>query len=170
MLSEVRAPRVQIAYDVEVSGQNKSVELPFVMGVMADLSGHDAAALPPVKDRSFVEIDAANFDRRMQEVTPGLRIHVPNRLAQDQGDMMAVDLQFQQMDDFRPDRLARQIPALANLLDAREKLATLLLYMDGKFNAADLIKQLLDNQQLLSQVADLESTQAGVHDTKSQGE
>jgi type VI secretion system protein ImpB len=153
LLAETRAPRVQIVYDVEVSGEHKSVELPFVMGVMADLSGHDAPALPPVKERHFVEIDASNFDRRLQEISPGLEMKVPNRLSD--GGEMAVELQFRQMEDFRPDRLARQIPALASLLEAREKLSTLLSYMDGKTRAGDLIKQVLDDKGLLTQIAEL---------------
>jgi type VI secretion system protein ImpB len=158
LLAEVRAPRVQIVYDVEVSGEQKSVELPFVMGVMADLSGYDAPALPPVKERRFVEIDAANFDRRMRDVSPGLQMQVPNHLGQE--GVMDVRLQFCQMEDFRPDRVARQIPALASLLEAREKLSTLLSYMDGKTRASDLLQQVLDNTQLLQQIANSEKNQA----------
>lgn len=163
LLAETRAPRVQIVYDVEVSGERKSVELPFVMGVMADLSAHDAAALPPVKERRFVEIDNTNFDRRLQEVSPGLQLRVPNRLGDD--GVMVADLQFRQMEDFRPDHVARQIPALASLLDAREKLSTLLSYMDGKTRAGELIQQVLGDKKLLSQIAE-----AGPMDTNGRAD
>ena len=150
-LAENRAPRVHIAYDVEVSGEQKTVELPFVMGVMADLSGHDANALPQVSERRFIEVDESNFDTRMQDIAPSLLLRTPNRLNGD--GLLVADLQFRKMDDLRPDQVARQIPALASLLDAREKLSALLAYMDGKTSTSDVLQQILSDKKLLEQVA-----------------
>jgi type VI secretion system protein ImpB len=150
-LGENRAPRVHIAYDVEVSGEQKSVELPFVMGVMADLSGHDSNALPSVVDRRFVDIEASSFDMRMQEISPSLHLKADNKLTGE--GVLTADLQFRRIEDFRPDKVAKQIPALASLLDARQKLSALLSYMDGKAGAGELLKQILENKELLKQIA-----------------
>jgi type VI secretion system protein ImpB len=152
-IAENRAPRVHIAYDVEVSGEQKTVELPFVMGVMADLSGHDAAALPQVAERRFVEVDESNFDVRMREISPSLQLRTPNQITGDS--LLVADLQFRKMEDFRPDQVARQIPALASLLEAREKLSALLAYMDGKTSTSDVLRQILQDKELLKQVAEL---------------
>lgn len=152
-LAENRAPRVHIAYDVEVSGEQKTVELPFVMGVMADLSGHDTHSLPPVSDRRFLDIDQSNFDTSLQKISPSLLLKVQNRLGGE--GLLAADLQFRKMEDFRPDQVARQIPALASLLEAREKLSALLAYMDGKTSASDVLQQVLNDKGLLKQVAAL---------------
>jgi type VI secretion system protein ImpB len=150
-LTENRAPRVQIMYDVEVAGEQKTVELPFVMGILADLSGHDSDALPQVSDRRFVDIDASTFDLRQREISPSLTLQVNNQISGD--GLLNVDLQFRCMEDFRPDQVARQIPALRSLLEAREKLSTLLAYMDGKAGAEEILNQILHNQKLLEQVA-----------------
>lgn len=157
-IAENRAPRVHIAYDVEVSGEQKTVELPFVMGVMADLSGHDAASLPPVAERRFVEIDQSNFDTRMREISPSLHLRAANRVTGD--GLLVADLQFRKMEDFRPDQVARQIPALASLLEAREKLSALLAYMDGKASASEVLRQVLQDKKLLKQVAELKRPDA----------
>jgi type VI secretion system protein ImpB len=160
-IAENRAPRVQIAYDVEVSGEQKTVELPFVMGVLADLSGHDADVLPQVSERRFVEIDQASFDLHMQQISPSLFLQIKNHISGE--GVLVADLQFKKIEDFRPDQVARQIPALAKLLEAREKLSSLLAYMDGKTNTSELINQILNDKKLLEQLAKSKKTDSDVH-------
>jgi type VI secretion system protein ImpB len=142
-----RAPRVQIEYDVEVYGSEKKVQLPFVMGVMADLSGQPAEALPPVKDRKFLEIDIDNFDERLKSIQPRVAMTVPNTLTGNGN--MAFEMTFSSMDDFSPAVVARKTEALNRLLDARSQLTNLLTYMDGKSGAEELITQLLAEPALM---------------------
>src|SRR5262247_3928624 len=148
-----RAPRVQIEYDVELYGAQQKVELPFVMGVMADLSGKPAEALPDVADRKFLEIDIDNFDQRLKAMKPRVAFQVPNTLTGD-GNLM-VDITFESMDDFSPAAVARKVDALNKLLEARQQLASLVTYMDGKSGAEQLIKKLLQDPTLLKAVAAL---------------
>jgi type VI secretion system protein ImpB len=154
-----RAPRVQIAYDVEHYGSPTTIELPFVMGVMADLAGKSETkeATKPVNDRTFVDVDAGRFGKFMEALAPRVKARVPNRLpAKDDAadEEMFVDLSFKSMSDFTPDKVAEQVPALAELLKMRRQLEELLGYMDGKVNAEKRIAQLLQNEPLLMQVAD----------------
>jgi type VI secretion system protein ImpB len=142
-----RAPRVQIEYDVEVYGSEKKVQLPFVMGVMADLSGKPAEDLPAVSDRKFLDIDVDNFDSRMKAIKPRVVFSVPNKLT-GQGNL-AVDLTFEGMDDFSPDAVARKIEPLSKLLNARTELHNLLSYMDGKAGAEDLMAKVLADPALM---------------------
>jgi type VI secretion system protein ImpB len=141
-IGESRAPRVQIEYDVEVYGSNKKVELPFVAGVMADLSGDNTEKLESVDDRKFLEIDNDNFDKRMTEINPQLSFNVPNVLTND-GTLLDVDLDFKTMEDFDPAQIVKKIPELAVLLEARSQLKELMAYMDGKSAAEDVIHELL---------------------------
>ena len=155
-----RAPRVQIAYDVEHYGSPTTIELPFVMGVMADLAGASESreAQKPVNERNFVEVDAGRFGKFMEALAPRIKARVPNRLPAKEGETsdeeMFVDLSFKSLRDFAPDRVAEQVPALAELLRMRRQLEELLGYMDGKVNAEKRIAQLLSNQPLLAQVAE----------------
>jgi type VI secretion system protein ImpB len=154
-----RAPRVQIAYDVEHYGSPTTIELPFVMGVMADLAGKSETkeAMKPVNERSFVEVDAGRFGKFMEALAPRVKARVPNKLPSKDGapdEEMFVDLSFKSMSDFTPDKVAEQVPALAELLKMRRQLEELLGYMDGKVNAEKRIAQLLQNEPLLMQVAD----------------
>jgi type VI secretion system protein ImpB len=154
-----RAPRVQIAYDVEHYGSPTTIELPFVMGVMADLAGKSETkeAMKPVNERSFVEVDAGRFGKFMEALAPRIKARVPNRLPGKDGatdEEMFVDLSFKNMSDFTPDKVAEQVPALAELLKMRRQLEELLGYMDGKVDAEKRIAQLLQNEPLLMQVAD----------------
>jgi type VI secretion system protein ImpB len=142
-----RAPRVQIEYDVEVYGAEKTVQLPFVMGVFSDLSGKPAEPLPPVADRKFLEIDVDNFDERLKSMKPRVALDVPNTLT-DQG-KLAVDITFESMDDFTPGAIARKVEPLRKLLEARSQLSNLLTYMDGKTGAEELIAKLLADPALL---------------------
>jgi type VI secretion system protein ImpB len=150
-ISRNRAPRVQIEYDVELYGAQKKIELPFVMGVMADLSGKPAEALAPVADRKFLEIDVDNFDERLKACKPRVAFQVPNTLTGEGN--LSVELTFQSMDDFSPAAVARKVDALNKLLTARTELANLLSYMDGKSGAEDLIARLLNDPDLLKSLA-----------------
>lgn len=143
-----RAPRVQIEYDVELYGAEKKVQLPFVMGVMADLSGKPADALPAVADRKFLEIDVDNFDARMKSMKPRVAFQVPNTLTGEGN--LPVDITFESMDDFTPAAIARKVDGLKNLLDARQQLSNLITYMDGKTGAEELITKVLNDPALLS--------------------
>jgi type VI secretion system protein ImpB len=146
-----RAPRVQIEYDVELYGAEKKIELPFVMGVMADLSGKPAEALPAVGDRKFMEIDVDNFDERLKSCKPRVAFQVPNTLTGEGN--IAVEMTFESMDDFSPAAVARKVDSLNKLLTARTELANLLTYMDGKSGAEELIKKLLNDPSLLQAVS-----------------
>lgn len=146
-----RAPRVQIEYDVETYGSQKKVQLPFVVGVMSDLSGKPAEPLPPVADRKFLEIDVDNFDDRMKAMKPRVAFMVPNTLTGEGN--LAVDITFESMDDFSPAAVARKVEALSKLLEARTQLSNLLTYMDGKSGAEDLIARVLNDPALLQTLA-----------------
>jgi type VI secretion system protein ImpB len=147
-----RAPRVQIEYDVEVYGAEKKIQLPFVMGVMSDLSGKPAEDLPPVEDRSYLEIDVDNFDSRLKAMKPRTAFTVPNTLTDDGGDLM-VDITFESMDDFSPAAVARKVDGLKDLLDTRTKLSNLVTYMDGKSGAEKLIAKAIEDQGLMQALA-----------------
>ena len=144
-----RAPRVQIEYDVEVYGAEKKVQLPFVMGVMSDLSGKQDpdTPLPPVAERKYLEIDVDNFDDRMKAMKPRVGFQVPNTLTGEGN--IAVDLTFESMDDFSPAAVARKVDATNKLLQARTQLSNLVTYMDGKSGAEDLIARAMSDPALL---------------------
>lgn len=142
-----RAPRVQIEYDVELYGAEKKVQLPFVMGVMADLTGNAGKPQPPVADRKFLEISVDNFDDRLKGMQPGVNVTVPNTLT-GEGNLRA-DIQFESLDDFSPAAVAKKVPALKALLEARQQLANLITYMDGKSGAETLIAKLLNDPETL---------------------
>jgi type VI secretion system protein ImpB len=146
-----RCPRVQIEYDVELYGAEKKVELPFVMGVMADLSGKPAEALPPVSDRKFLEIDVDNFDDRLKACKPRVAFQVPNTLTGEGN--LAVEMSFDSMDDFSPAAVARKVDSLNKLLQARTELSNLMTYMDGKDKAEELVGKLLANPELMKSLS-----------------
>ena len=146
-----RAPRVQIEYDVELYSAEKKVQLPFVMGVMSDLSGKPSEPLPPVADRKFLEVDVDNFDSRMKSMKPRAAFQVPNTLTGEGN--VAVDITFESMDDFSPAAVARKVDALAKLLEARQQLSNLITYMDGKTGAEELLAKVLADPALLSTLA-----------------
>jgi type VI secretion system protein ImpB len=142
-----RAPRVQIEYDVEVYGAEKKIQLPFVMGVMADLSGQPADPLAPVAERKFLEIDVDNFDERLKAMKPRVAVQVPNTLTGEGN--LSVEMTFESMDDFTPAAIARKVGSLNKLLEARSQLSNLMTYMDGKTGAEDLIAKLLAEPALM---------------------
>ncbi len=146
-----RAPRVQIEYDVETYGSQKSVQLPFVVGVMSDLSGKPTEPLPAVADRKMLEIDVDNFDDRLKSIKPRAAFTVPNTLTGEGN--LAVDITFESMDDFSPAAIARKVEGLNKLLEARTQLSNLLTYMDGKTGAEDLINKVLQDPALLQTLA-----------------
>jgi type VI secretion system protein ImpB len=146
-----RAPRVQIEYDVEVYGAEKKVQLPFVMGVLSDLSGKPVDPLAPVADRKFLEVDVDNFDSRMKSMKPRVAFQVPNTLTGEGN--MSVDITFENMDDFSPAAVARKVDSLNKLLEARQQLQNLVTYMDGKTGAEELISKLMADPALMSSLA-----------------
>jgi type VI secretion system protein ImpB len=147
-----RAPRVQIEYDVELYGAQKKVQLPFVMGVLSDLSGKSEDPLPAVADRKFLEIDVDNFDARMKSMKPRVAFQVENTLTGDGN--LPVDITFESMDDFSPAAVARKVDGLNKLLEARTQLSNLITYMDGKTGAEELIAKVLADPTLLKTLTD----------------
>lgn len=154
-----RAPRVQIEYDVELYGAEKVIQLPFVMGVMADLSGKPEEAPPPVAERKFLEIDVDNFEERLKSMKPRVAFQVPNTLTGEGN--LSVELTFESMDDFSPAAVARKVDGVKQLLEARTQLSNLLTYMDGKSGAEGLIANALNDPTLLQALASAPKPQEG---------
>lgn len=150
-----RPPRVQIQYEDPYNAE-KLVEIPFVMAVMSDLSGNASdVEKAPIADRKYLDIDMDNFDDRMKAIKPGVSFKVTNKLGDAKGDeKMSIKLDFEKMTDFNPAQVVRNIPALAKLLKAREQLANLQRYMDGKVAAEDQIKALLKDPELMRLLKD----------------
>jgi len=146
-----RAPRVQIEYDLETNGAMQKKQIPFVMGVLADLSGKSAEELPEIEQRKALEIDMDNFDSRLKAMKPRVTFAVPNKLTGE--GQLAVDLTFESMDDFSPAAIAKKVEPLAKLLEARTQLSNLVTYMDGKAGAEKLITQALQDPALLQSLA-----------------
>lgn len=145
-----RAPRVQIEYDVELYGSEKKVQLPFVIGVMADLTGNSLQELPALSERKMLEIDIDNFDTRLKSLQPRAAFRVDNTLTGE--GQLPVDIIFESMESFSPAAVARKVPSLARLLEARMQLANLLTYMDGKAGAEELVARLLSDRTLLEEL------------------
>ncbi len=149
-----RPPRVNISY-ADPYDSEKMVELPFVMGVMSDLSGNASKVeKPALAERNFTDVTAATLDDYMASVSPALSFAVDNKLDPDSGTKLGVNLEFSSMDDFGPAQVARQVPALAKLLEAREQLANLSRYMNGKSKAQDHLKALLEDPELMAALAE----------------
>jgi len=145
-----RAPRVHITYEDPYDAE-RLIELPFVMGVMSDLSGNNPGVeKAKLDDRKFLEFDMDNFDTRMAAIQPGVTMRVANKLSDNPDEKMSVNLRFNKMADLTPVAIARMVPATAKLLEAREQLANLLRYMDGKVGAEDQLKKLLADPQLMN--------------------
>lgn len=141
VLTRVRPPRVKITYDVEIGNAIEKKELPYLIGVLSDLSGKPEKALPPLKERKFVEIDRDNFNDVLASIEPRLTMRVPNRLA-GEGEMTSVELKFRHIDDFEPMEVVRQVPALNTLLEARQRLRDLLAKLDGNDSLDALLREL----------------------------
>ena len=164
-----RAPRVHITYEDPYDAE-RLIELPFVMGVMSDLSGNNSAVeKPKVEERKFLDFDMDNFDGRMAAIQPGITMRVANKLGDNPDEKMSVSLNFSKMSDLTPVAVARQVPATAKLLEAREQLANLLRYMDGKVAAEDQLKKLLADPQLMAALKErTAATQASEPDAEKQ--
>jgi len=145
-LDRVRRPRVQITYDVETGGAMQKVELPFVVGVMADLSGQPKEALRPIKERKFVNIDRDNFNEVLARSAPRLAMKVDNKLTAEDT-KLAVELNFKHIDDFEPAKVAEQIGPLKELLDMRHRLTQLLTKMEGNDKLEQLLGDVLNNTE-----------------------
>ena len=151
-LNRVRKPRVHITYDVETEGAQIQRELPFVVGIMGDFSGDPTTPLKPLADRKFTQIDRDNFNDVMASMAPGLKLKVDNKLADD-GTQMSVDLKFSSMDDFDPVQVVKQVPALAALLETREKLRDLMSKADRSQELENLLEQVLKSEQDLKSLS-----------------
>ncbi len=152
-LDRVRAPRVHITYDVETGGAIEMKELPFVMGVLADLSGQPVEPLPKLKERKFVEVTPDNFDDVLKSMRPHLAFKVENLLAEDpDAGQLGVDLRFDSMDDFSPDRVAEQVPALKKLLELRTQLADLRGSLQGNDKLDEILQETLSSEEKLNQL------------------
>lgn len=152
-LDRVRAPRVQITYDVEVGDSIEKKEIPFVVGVLGDFSGKPGEPLPKMKDRKFVEIDRDNFNKVLEGMKPRVAFRVENKLAND-GSQLAVDLSFKSMDDFHPENVAEQITPLKKLVEARKRLSDLLTKLDGNDKLDELLQDIISNTDALKKLGD----------------
>jgi type VI secretion system protein ImpB len=151
-LKRVRRPRVHITYEVETEGAEILRELPFVVGIMGDFSGDPTQPLRPLSERKFIQIDRDNFNEVMARMTPGLKLRVDNKLADD-GSQMAVSLQFNSIEDFEPARVAEQVPALKALLETRNKLRDLMSKVDRSEQLESLLEQILTNENELKSLS-----------------
>ena len=158
-----RAPRVHIEYEVETFGSRQKIELPFVMGVMSDLSGKSEVEKKSLDKRDFSEFDMDNFEQRMEAIAPRAVFQVDNTLTGD-GSKLGVDLTFKSMDDFSPGAVAKNVPALAKMLEARQELSDLMAYMDGKDGAQDLLDKVLKDPELMQTLASAKQANAGAAD------
>jgi type VI secretion system protein ImpB len=147
-LQKVRPPRVQMTYEVEIGDAKENKELPFVVGVIGDFGGNPAVAKTALKDRNFVKIDNDSFDEVLKGVAPVASFRVPNHLSEG-GGSFGVQLQFESMEDFRPESVVRQVAPLAALLDARTKLADLRNKLAGNDKLEDILSEVLNNTEKL---------------------
>lgn len=164
-LDRVRRPRVQITYDVETNGAMQKTELPFVVGVMADLSGKPTEALRSVKERKFVNIDRDNFNDVMARNAPRVAMKVDNKLTGEGDTKLAVELNFKSIDDFEPARIAEQVPALKELLDMRTRLTQLLSKMEGNDKLEQMLTDVLSNTEKAMALA----KEMGIEEPKKEG-
>ena len=151
-LARVRKPRVHITYEVETEGAMVVKELPFVVGVMGDFSGKPAQALPPLKERKFVEIDRDNFDKILAGMTPRLAFRVEDKLTDNAGNQLNVELKFNSIDDFSPENVARQIDPLRKLPETRDKLKDLMNKMEGNDKLTEMLDGIIQNTETRSEI------------------
>jgi type VI secretion system protein ImpB len=147
-LDRVRKPRVQITYDVEVGDAIEMKELPFVLGVLADLSGQPKEKLKRMKDREFVEIDRDNFNQVLKGAQPRLTYRVPNRLADDDS-KLGVELQFENIEDFGPEAVAQQVEPIRKLVEARQRLSELAIKISSNDQLDELLQDIVQNSEQL---------------------
>ncbi len=162
-LDRVRPPRVHITYDVEIGDAIEMKEIPFVVGVLADLSGKPDEPLPKMKDRKFIEIDRDNFNQVLEGMKPRLAYRVDNKLTNDDT-KMAVELRFKSMDDFHPERVAQQVEPLRKLVEVRQRLSDLVSKLDGNDRLEELLQDVLSSTEKVEQLA----KDAGVEKSEEQ--
>lgn len=150
-IDRVRAPRVHITYDVEVGDAIEMKEIPFVVGVLADLSGKPDEPLPKLKDRKFVEIDRDNFDNVLAAMKPRVAYRVENKLTGDDS-KLAVELRFKSLDDFHPEQIVQQVTPLKKLVEARGRLSDLLNKLDGNDKLDELLQDIMSNTDALQKL------------------
>lgn len=156
-IDRVRAPRVHITYDVEIGGASENKEIPFVVGVLADLSGKPDEPLPRMKERKFVEIDRDNFNKVLAAMKPRVAFRVDNKLSDDDS-KLAVDLRFSSLDDFTPEQVVQQIDPLRKLVETRRRLSDLLNKLDGNDRLDELLQEAISSTEGLQRLG----AQAGV--------
>lgn len=152
-IEKIRKPRVQISYELEENGASVKKEIPFVMGVMGDYSGHGEAGQVPLKQKKFIEVDGENFNQVMQKMAPELRLKVDNKLANDDS-QLALELKFNTMDDFEPDKIAEQVAPLKKLLDTRTQLREMLSKADRSDKLESILEKVLQNHDELKQFSE----------------
>ena len=169
-LDRVRKPRVHITYDVETGGAIEMKELPFVVGVLADLSGQpvvdEEGKKVAVKNRKFVNIDRDNFHQVLAGTKPAVNLRVGNKLTGEEGAQLSVALKFQHLSDFEPEQVVRQVEPLRKLLDARQRLTELKSKLDGNDKLEELLTNVLNNPEELGQLKDAIGTTPGEEESK----
>jgi type VI secretion system protein ImpB len=161
-LERVRPPRVHITYDVETGGAIEMKELPFVMGVLGDFTGHPTEPLAKLKERKFVEVTPDNFDEALKSMKPHLNFAVDNLLSEDaNAGKIGVDLKFESMDDFAPENVARQVDPLRKLLDLRQQLSDLRGSLQGNEKLEEILQETISDADKLSRLKDELGTSGG---------
>jgi type VI secretion system protein ImpB len=161
-LERVRAPRVNISYDVETGGAIETKELPFVMGVLGDFSGQPVDPLPRLKDRKFVEVTPDNFDDVLASMRPHLAFTVENKLSDDpNAKNLAVDLTFKSFDDFSPEQIAQQVGPLRELLELRRKLSDLRGTLQGNEKLDEALQAALNDADKMAKLRQELGTEGG---------
>ncbi len=159
-LKRVRPPRVHITYDVETGDANEQKEIPFVVGVLSDLSGHPENPLPPLKERKYVEVDRDNIDEVLEGVGPRLSFKVDNRLEPDSDSRIGVELNFKNLDDFHPERVAQQVEPIRKLVEARKKLYNLMAKLDGNDKLEELLQDVLASTEKMTELGNAAQSEA----------
>jgi type VI secretion system protein ImpB len=166
-LSRIRAPRVHITYDVHVGDAIELKELPFVMGVLGDFTGQPEQPLPRLAERKFVEVTPDNFDQVLEKMSPHLSFKVANKLSDDkEGGQIGVDLRFNELSDFDPEHIAKQVPALKELLDLRTRLSDLRGSLQGNAKLDDLLHDIVSSTEKRQQLGN----ELGLKQDKGQGD
>jgi type VI secretion system protein ImpB len=166
-LDRVRAPRVHITYDVEIGDAIEMKEIPFVVGVLADLSGKPDEPLPKLKDRKFIEIDRDNFNNVLEGMKPRIAFKVDNKLT-DEDTKMAVELRFKSMDDFHPEQVANQVTPVRKLVEARRKLSDLLSKLDGNDRLDELLQEVITSTDSLEKLGEQAGVKKGEEEEKKE--
>ena len=158
-LKRVRPPRVHITYDVETGDAVEEKEIPFVVGVLSDLSGNPEQPLPPIKERKYVEVDRDNINEVLEGVSPRLAFKVDNKIEEDSDSKVGVELNFKSLDDFHPENVAEQVEPIRKLVEVRKKLYNLMAKLDGNDKLEELLQEVITSTDKLSQIAKKEEAE-----------